>query len=709
MAEAIGLALISAGASAAGSSGAVIAGYGIAGVSLSTIVGTTALVGGSLAVSALTAPGAPKVSPFQSVTKQAIPPRTRSVGFQKLGGYKAFEDVASDGSLVQLIVHGEGPWFRIRERWLNDVSITLAPDALSGTNTTRPWLNAIYIGTRLGTADQTVASEIAGRFSSWTADHRLRGLAYSVMVLQPAPKEKSKKVYPTGVPSLRVCAETALLPDPRDRTTIANPSAWTYSDNSARCILYYLIAVRGTDAVTSLPVPLGYGIALDRIDLDSFARFADLCDEPVALAAGGSEPRYRCWGTWDLTEEPRAVLRRMLDTCDGEIYTNPANGKIAIRGGRYEAPRITLHDGDIRSLQIVRGNDLMQAFNQLKVTYTSYPHDMQVVEGAPWNDLAAQAASGQVLAQDLDLRFVPSHTQARRLAKIAMAKGSPEFRLSTAAGRQGVWALGEPAVRIALDEYGGEIDGSYAVAQFTAAGDGSSASLELVSLGPDAYEWSVSEEGAPPPLPNEKNANTIPPVPQNLAVTFQRTTIGGSVTGLAARLTAEPTTLPNLTLVGQYRPVGGEGYGDMISTADGAAIIDNLSEQSYEFQARWDNGISESEWSETVTARPYADTVAPGPSTSMGASVSGGTVTVVSTAPSSENYGSTQLYRAPGFPAPFSAAIAIGAPVAGSPGGTISNIDPGVPSGPHSYWVRALNKSGFGDASSTYGILQVIV
>ncbi|WP_273499385.1 SH3-like domain-containing protein [Methylorubrum populi] len=56
MVEAIGAALITAAASTAGYSGAVIAGYAIAGVSLSTIVGTTALVGGSLLVQTLTTP-----------------------------------------------------------------------------------------------------------------------------------------------------------------------------------------------------------------------------------------------------------------------------------------------------------------------------------------------------------------------------------------------------------------------------------------------------------------------------------------------------------------------------------------------------------------------------------------------------------------------------------------------------------------------------
>src|SRR5690606_23810070 len=114
----------------------------------------------------------------------------------------------------------------------------------------------------------------------------------------------------------------------------ADPGTWAWSENAGLAILDYLTH------------PDGMRLSKDDCDLESFAAFADLCDEAVPLAAGGTEKRYRLWGVYQLTDEPDAVIQRMRRACDAEFYQTP-EGKIGIRGGKWEAPTVTLREGQI--------------------------------------------------------------------------------------------------------------------------------------------------------------------------------------------------------------------------------------------------------------------------------------------------------------------------------------------------------------------------
>ena len=50
---------------------------------------------------------------------------------------------------------------------------------------------------------------------------------------------------------------------------------------------------------------------------------ANLCDEVVAVAAGGGEPRYTCNGSFPLTMKRGEVLQNLLTACGGRItYTS---------------------------------------------------------------------------------------------------------------------------------------------------------------------------------------------------------------------------------------------------------------------------------------------------------------------------------------------------------------------------------------------------
>ncbi len=79
--------------------------------------------------------------------------------------------------------------------------------------------------------------------------------------------------------------------------------------------------------------------------------------------------------------------------------------------------------------QFEEGDEAYNTFTRIKHTYTDPFQDYQPTEGDPWDDLASQAVQGVIETEKSFIR-APSHSQSRRLAKIAMAKGNPRFRIT---------------------------------------------------------------------------------------------------------------------------------------------------------------------------------------------------------------------------------------------------------------------------------------
>lgn len=61
-------------------------------------------------------------------------------------------------------------------------------------------------------------------------------------------------------------------------------------------------------------------------------------NEAIAVAAGGTEPRYRLWGSYQLNERPADVLGRMLSCCDGRLVPTPDGGLTSISGHGKSQP-----------------------------------------------------------------------------------------------------------------------------------------------------------------------------------------------------------------------------------------------------------------------------------------------------------------------------------------------------------------------------------
>lgn len=690
MVEAIGAAIITAAASTAGYSGAVIAGYAIAGVSLSTIVGTTALVGGSLLVQTLTTPDSKqKVASRQFATRQALPPRRRAYGRVKLSGPFVAYDAYNGGFYIAVYLV-EGPIDAIEEYWLDDRQAALPPGSLGGPSGVAPWLAAVTLEAHLGTPDQA-ASPLLMELPYWTEDYRLRGCAYLAQRAAPVAEKFFQKVYESGSwPQPRAVLRASKVRNVNDPAQTSDPATWAWSDNAALCIRDFL-----THPTWGMQVPE------EMIDDDSFRAMATLCAEPVVNRYGNTYPRYFLAGTYDLTDEPADVLQGMLDACDGRLFLTP-DGKIGITGGRYVPPEVTIGQDAVISIGSLEvGSGKRATFNRLKTSFVSWAHDYQQIEGEPWDDLDGQAEAGEILEQDFSRPWVSLHNQLRRLAKIHTAKQNPRFRIAgLVTGRAGLPALYEDVIRLDLPRYG--INAVFRVERAVAAGDGSTCTFDLASIDPTAWDFdAATEEGETPPLPNAEASPEEIPVPTNLTVLVERRAVSGGVSAVFARLVAAEPERADLSLIGRYRRVGDTAWLDMVPEGDNrASLISSVlaDGEVYEIQgavatygqARQSAWLAASGSPVTATADPAA----PSAPTGLTASANAGVVTVAWTN-GAPNVAAARLYR--GTASSSFAQATLIRTISSGPNQSLTTSD-SRPAGTYRYWVTCANGSGVASA-----------
>ena len=512
--------------------------------------------------------------------------------------------------------------------------------------------------------------------TTWTEDHRLRGVCYSVMELQGVKKEKLGSVYPSGFPKHRVLLRGALVLDPRDAST-------HWSETPALGIRHWLTHPRGM----ALPAEL--------IDDDSFAASAEMHEEDVPKAAGGTENRYAVSLTATLTDAPHETLGKLLRSCDGELYPT-VDGKIGLRGGNWEDPTVSITERDVISYDYQAGSGVMVAFNKLKITFKDPANDWQPNEVDPWEDTASQADVG-VLTQDADLSMVTQWRQARRLAKIESHKKNARHVVGVVVRyRAALAAWGERSVYLTIPELGltnepmwiGGVSLDFATMTGT---------LALRSLSASAYEWNpATEEGAPPIVAQNMSVVLDPPSVTGLSVSLVRTEItAGTFAVIAKASVTAPTVAGVWTTIGRYKLASDSEWSDMSEVDDWSVATAPLSDgQVYDIEVAHGTGLGADgpigSWSSaSVTA--VADPNAPASPVSPTATKTGADAVIAWTAPNSANVAFIDVLRGASSSAGSASVVAS---YATAPNQAGTHTIASEPTGTHWYFVRARNASG---------------
>ncbi|MBK61644.1 MAG: hypothetical protein CL575_01630 [Altererythrobacter sp.] len=398
---------------------------GIAGAALTAlgaITGNFQLIaaGISLTASTLTNKKAPQNSPANADRLRASidprAPRKTVVGNTALATDIRDEEFTDDQEYFhRFIVCASHKVESIDEIWFDDKRAWSASGGVQGdavgylqvqTRTEGSAANAINISSRMGST------------------RRYTGMAYVHLRHKlTGNSKKAESPYAQGITQrITIRGKAATLPDPRDPAQdMADQSTWVWDNDACRnpalALLFYLLGYRINGKLA-----VGKGIPADRIDLESFAVAANICDEPVATQTGGTEPRYRCDGIWSEGDSPTTVIDMLKATMNADL--DDVGGKL----------RLTVFHNDLSDVVAdfddddILGDFTWQATTPLDQTYN-------IVRGGytnPGNDALYQQMdypAQEVPSPDgidrifnFDLPLVQSPDQAQRLAAIRLKR-----------------------------------------------------------------------------------------------------------------------------------------------------------------------------------------------------------------------------------------------------------------------------------------------
>ncbi|WP_375698001.1 phage tail protein [Pseudophaeobacter sp. TrK17] len=471
----LGVAALGGAALAAGGIGAALAAGGL--------IGIAANFGASMLLSA----AAQALMPQPTVAMQA---RTVTVREPVMPREMVYGRARKGGVIVFLHANGD------KDQYLHLVIVLAAhrvksigaiyfegEEAIDSDSTAQGrWSGKVTVEKRLGAEGQSAFAGLVEEVSEhWTEEHRLAGCAAIYLRLT-----YDADAFPGGIPNITVDLEGKDdILDPRSGEQV-------YTENAALCVADYM-------AHATYGIGAGIG-AEDGIDVDTLVEAANICDEVVPLAAGGTEPRYSCNGVVTLSESPKTIIEAMLTAMAGRCIWQ--GGRWRLQAGAYRIPEITLGVDDLREggLQLTTRLSRASNFNAVRGQFVSPENDWQPDDFPAYaSDVYLSEDGGEQIWRDIALPFTISAAAAQRLAKIELERARRQMSVKLD-GKLSAWsvAVGE-AVQLDYARWG------FATKPF----DVQSMRLDLVQMGdapllvpelvlretsPLIYDWAASEE-----------------------------------------------------------------------------------------------------------------------------------------------------------------------------------------------------------------------
>ena len=667
-------------------------------VGAATAIATTALTVG---LQLLLAPSVktPKPEDGKVPKTQAIPYRWWGVGRTRVAGaYMLWEAKGKRLFAVQGLV---GHRIKAINRYfLHDDEVTIGSgNVVNGLADGRYGNGTVKLYSRLGANPETAyADVVAGIPESWTNAHRGDGQASVAMICSTPKQQDFSKRFPYNAPSVSVEADLAFCWDFRDPAqNPANPATWAWTQNAAVILAWHL-------CFNEFGERLDYTKAILPV-LDIWVEEANICDEDVPLAGGGTEKRYQCNG-FDTTENgPKAATNAILAACDGHLVSRGDGARILTVGKFRESRCGVLTDADIVGHNIQYDVLFEDEINRLVPKFTYPAIDYATADTDYFEDTAAQLEAGRVLAQEAEYTWVHQWRQARRLAKREWlrirekVRGSIDVRLSGINAVYCRWNRLQTPNR--LPRLNNKIiENRRALLSITRGGF----SMDIVQHPGNIDAWTpATDEGQQPPVPPAPNAAGLTTPVINLV---QAKSNSGSV---YIRVVVIDPNDDSLTPVVRYRVANADGLGTpgawieqrfpdatpaggYVDLATNTVPANKLLDIQAAFIAS--NGRY-SDWSVTANITSTIDSTAPGTPTNLTAPNSVATVPI--SAKAANDNTRFLIFKRGTTGQSFAAATTIGT-YSVTANQTISFTDsPGV--GTWKYWCGAENISGVPSAS----------
>lgn len=343
-------------------------------------------------------------------------------------------------------------WFEEKLAWSASGGVTATYDGY------------LTVDTRTeGTAANTIS--INGG-SKWGSSRRLTGCAYvHLRVKRTGNVKAAESPLVSGLPSrITIIGEGALLYDPRKDSTVPGGSgshraddqstwgAYTDADDCDNPVLQLLWWLLGWNINGKLSV--GCGVPYTRIDMESFITAANICDESVALAIGGTQKRYRTSGTGSDSDDRMDIINTLLSSMNGTLRDN--GGKLAVTTTKNDLADYVLDFDENDMLgnfdwQQTRG--LTENYNIARGRYVD-PSPNSLYQMVDYPEVGFASSDGIERVLSIDLPYVEDGRRAQRIAKQILQRNQYRGMFSATFNAKALGCQVGDVVRISLESLG---------------------------------------------------------------------------------------------------------------------------------------------------------------------------------------------------------------------------------------------------------------
>lgn len=568
-------------------------------ITLGQVVAAGVLIGAGILLNSSES-GSSSVDPGKAkeVFSSEASPELRAVGYARLGGLKVFGDTTGYDR-YRLVAHCKGPITGTVAYYLGDREVIVEAD---GTVSSPPWPKSggsyCVIKEDNGADDKTAWADLISAFPTlWTAEHRVRGIAQSLVkyVSPGVSNSKYLKLYSGGAPDLEKVVRGEAVFDPRVAgQKVDDASTWTWSDNGI------LVAVH---IARTFPE-----FSASEFNWVRIAAEADRADALVATKTG-TEKRSRCWGVWSSETKRGELMESVLRSIGGEFIDTGEGLAIVLVDDIREA-EIDIATRHIITATMEAGPESVERPNVCVVKYYSPERDYELSEidmsTIGWARVDSEVSATGVQEYTFEAAFCPSASQAQRLARRAFAlERADRWNLTT--NMVGLIAWGARMASFTPPDLDEVILGILSPPRV----DDTAATVEVpLKAWPELEPWEPSTMEATAPT-------AIPDIPLDSALDRPAAPTGLSTTANSDgtyQLTASYalTGLSYDTIEASYRDVSDgvtSAWSSMTETATSATatLATNPSGRTFEVRLRIFKDDDSSNWSPSLTATLPAD------------------------------------------------------------------------------------------------------
>jgi len=420
----------------------------------------------------------------------------------------------------------------------------------------------LRINKHLGGNNQAADSDLVAEDSAWTTAHQAKNIAYIYI-----RAEFDTSVFPQGLPTFSAIVQGRKIFDPR------NTNQAEFTSNAALCLMDYLES------------DFGLGVDGTEINRTIFAAAANVCDENVALSAGGTEKRYTVNGSFVTSLPPDDVITDLTASMAGTIFYT--QGQWGVKAGEFTSSVLTLTEDDLRSnLQVNTRHSRRDNFNSVTGMFAGPETDYQPTDFPQLvSDTFETIDGGERVVQDIPLPFTNTSTMAQRIAKIALFKNREQLTISGTFGLRALQLqIGDVVsvtnTRLGFSSKTFEVaDWRFGISQDKAL----EVTMTLREISSAVYDWNAEE------IAFELNSTTLPSATDlptvGLSVDFDLRVVNQAAIGvLIIDVTSnEPYAVE---FEAQYKRTSDTNFISVGKQRNGLFEVNGLSDDNYDVRAR---------------------------------------------------------------------------------------------------------------------------